>query len=86
MFSKKPIGRPSSRRRASSQVEEKRDQSSPHSQIHGSQPSSPPHRQHEVESVNTVQQPSSSRRSSRRSTHEVSLHPLETPPTVQPFS
>ena len=68
------------------QVEEQRDQPSPHSQIHGSQPSSPPHRQHEVEPVNVVHQPSSSRRSSRRSTHEVSLPPLEPLPTVEPFS
>lgn len=86
MFSKKRIGRPSSRRRASSQEEEQRDQSSPRSQIDRSQPSSPPHCQHEVESVNVVQQPSSSRRFSRRSTHEDSLPPLEPLPTVQPFS
>ena len=86
MFSKKPVGHPSSRRRASSREEEQRDQSSPHSQIHGSQPSSPPHRQHEVEPVNIVQQPSSSRRFSRRSTHEARLPPSKPLPTIQPFS
>ena len=85
MYSKKPINRPSSRRRASLQVEEQRDQPSPHSKIHESQPSSPPHRQHEVGPVNIVQQPSSSRRSTRRTTHEVSLPPSETLPTTQPF-
>ena len=68
------------------QVEEQRDQSSPHSQIHESQPSSPPHRQYEVESVNIVQRPSSLRRSSRRSTREVSLPPSKPFPTVEPFS
>ena len=86
MSSKKHIGHPSSRKRDNLQVEEQRDEPSPHSQIYESQPSSPPHHQHEVESVNIVQQPSSSRRSSRRSTREVSLPPSEPLPTVEPFS